>query len=238
MINNKVWSCGMSAISGGAAESLCEVFLASFIYLVATVEVFLAKDGIHITCGVDWSEARLVPRHLLTQTHRHGDLILRERDPVVGPLGSVIHDMILLSHGRVRDPEHDPVVSGSVGSLRPISDADEVGNKRGGGTRDHIDAVGGVPTGFPGLGAIEAYCGSIVSVRRASCNVEGMKTSKDQHSAEFFHQRETVDCENTSSRCINLTHQATVIRIVTSAESTVVQSDVMPKLVNLDTHNE
>ena len=71
---------------------------ASFAYLVTIVELFLAKDGILIIFGYDRSKARLVPRHLLTRTQRDSDLILRERDPGIGPLGAVIHDMILLSH--------------------------------------------------------------------------------------------------------------------------------------------
>ena len=109
-----------------------QIARASFAYLVTTIELFLAKDGILIIFGYDRSKARLVPRHLLTRTQRDSDLILRERDPGIGPLGAVIHDMILLSHRRVRDPEHDPVVSGNVGSLGPVCDADEVGSKRGG----------------------------------------------------------------------------------------------------------
>ncbi len=112
-----------------------------------------------------------MPRHLLTRTQRDSDLILCERDPGIGPLGAVVHDMILLSHRRVRDPEHDPVFSGSVGSLGPVSSADEVGSKRGGGVRDHIDTVGSVPASFPGFSAVPAYCRTIVSVRRVSCDI-------------------------------------------------------------------
>ncbi len=125
-----------------------------------------------------------MPRHLLRRTQRDSDLILRERDPGIGPLGAVVHDMILLSHSRVRNPEHDPVASGSVGSRGPVSSADEVGSKKDGGARDHIDTVGGIPTGFPGLGAIKADCGTVISIRRASCDIERMKTSKDQYSVE------------------------------------------------------
>jgi hypothetical protein len=109
--------------------------------------------------------------------------------------------MIFLSHSRVRNPEHDPVASGSVGSCGPVSSADEVGSKQNGGARDHIDTVGGVPTSFPGFGAIKADCGTIISIRRVS-------------------------------------QQAAVISICSSVISRVVQSDIMPKLVNLDTHSK
>ncbi len=109
-----------------------------------------------------------MPRHLLTRTQCYGDLILRERDPDIGPLGAVVHDMILLSLGGVRNPEHDPVVSRSVGPLGPVGDADEVGSKWDSGARDHINTVSGIPTSFPGLGAVPAYFGTIVSVRGVS----------------------------------------------------------------------
>jgi hypothetical protein len=111
-----------------------------------------------------------VPRHLLTRTQRDSDLIPRERDPGIGPRGTVIHDMILLSHRQVRDPEHDTVVSGSVGSLGPVCDADEVGSKWDSGARDHIDTVRSIPTRFPALGTVPAYFGTIVSVRGVTCN--------------------------------------------------------------------
>ena len=141
-----------------------------FSYLITTIKLFLAKDGILISRGYYWSKARLMPRHLLTCTHRDRDLILRKSDPGIRPLGAVIHDVILLSLSGVRDPEHNPVVSRSVAPFGPVSDADEVGKKRSGGTWDHIDTIGGVPTSFPGLGAVPAYFGTIIAVRWASCH--------------------------------------------------------------------
>ena len=136
-----------------------------------------------------------MPRHLLRRTQRDSGLILRESDPGIGPLGAIIHDMILLSQSRVRDPEHDLMDSGSVGSCGPVSSADEVCNKWDGGARDYVNVVGGVPTSFPGLGAVKAYYGTIISVRRVSCDIERMKTTKDQHSAYFCLQRKSVDCK-------------------------------------------